>query len=321
MSSGLQFTETVKVSLRDSLPKFAPDPVLKLVPGVGDEGYTSLNKKTGLVYTTPKGFLPSSVLDLEIQYPEHFSVALGNEEDISKQVGSSVPVYSLPVGISYKDGSMTSAIVFRDAIVEYRTNIGVPSSKKSVIPGKDNVYGKTYYSVGIPEERFNMMESKVKEVYGIEMAKDPLSRGKIHNGYVWVNANVSKNHEPVCSVIKNAKQRDGQLLALMINFKQNIIVIEGDNVVRSFTFSLKQMQVIDTTDTASPGLATNIEFAVDTKAEATDKFWETFERLNTKSEPTGTRRMLPTGMTGSTGETTIVAGHDSSTINGGTTVV
>ncbi|KAI8611567.1 hypothetical protein BC830DRAFT_1198845 [Chytriomyces sp. MP71] len=310
MSSGFTLNETVIVSIKD------------ITKGV----YTVLNSKTGLIYTTRKGFLPAKISDIEVTHPEQFSVVLGPEEDISKQVGSTAPVYSLPLGISYMDRSMMSAVVFKSAFIEHRNNIGVPSAKKSVIPGKDNIYGKTYYSIGIPETWFKQLESRVFDIHGLPMTMNSAAHGKTHNGYVWFNANVAKNHEPTCSLVWAGKQRDRQLTALLTNFKQNIIgnvcctvslkrVVKNDKVFRSFTFSLKQVQVVYVTDISSPGLSTNVEFVNDIKEEVPDKFWSMVEKLTIKEDPSVSRRMLLSG-------SGLSASIDTnSTVIGGTTAV
>lgn len=49
------------------------------------------------------------------------------EEDITKRVNSAVPVFTTPMGIRYPDDSAGTAFSFRDAIVEYRPNIGMKS--------------------------------------------------------------------------------------------------------------------------------------------------------------------------------------------------
>lgn len=98
------------------------------------------------------------------------SVVFGNEEDISSRLDTAKSgVYTLPLGVMYEDNSAGVAFNFRDAIIEYRPNIGIPSTKQSSISGRPTNYGVTYMSVGIPLARYKWLKDDIEEVTGVPL--------------------------------------------------------------------------------------------------------------------------------------------------------
>ncbi|KAI8607976.1 hypothetical protein BC830DRAFT_1174818 [Chytriomyces sp. MP71] len=274
MEAGLTFESTIRPTVINATPLHKTVEGLKLVNNEGSGKYVSKSAITGNFMVLPEGFLPS-IMDAEDD-PDtgKRSVVLGAEEDIAAKVSSPSPIYTMPVGISYPDGSAVASLVFRNAIVEYRSNIGVISSKPSKIPGKQTSYGGSYFFVGLPLTRIVWMRDFIEGAHELPMSCHENHWGKEHNGYLWVNVNVS-NTKPIAKLVHSDGTKDDITLSSFLKMAGKNLIgsvcltatlkrVEDSGVLkRAFNFGIKFMQVTRTTLICSPGLANTVEFVED----------------------------------------------------------
>jgi len=256
--------------------------------------YVRRDPISGLFNTTPHGFLSAHPSQDEAP----IGIVLGREEDISARVGATSPTYTLPAGIAYENTSAGSTFAFRDAIVEYRDNIGIRSTKPSKIAGKETVYLGSYASIGVPAKRFDWMVDSVEREHGLKMARD-MKYGKRHNGYVWITANIS-TIAPT-SVIVSSTGTDRVLLqGLVKQLKQHVMGIvcttvslrrveENGELKRAFSFGLKCVQVLQTTKISSPPLSSTVEFIEDSQAFASTEILNVINAEKSKAQKSGTK--------------------------------
>jgi hypothetical protein len=72
----------------------------------------------------------------------------------------------MELGVGYSDGTQNVLFGFKDAIVEYRSNIGVVKTATTNINVPQACYGKTYLSIGIPERRYDFIYTEISERFG-----------------------------------------------------------------------------------------------------------------------------------------------------------
>jgi hypothetical protein len=285
-----------------STPLFRPDPNFELKLNEGTGTYVKKSPTSGLFNTTPKGFLESTLTDEDIN--DERLLALGKEEDITKRVNSAVPVFTTPIGIRYKDGSMGVALCFRDGIVEYRSNLGLKSATPSKVPGKETIYGVTYISVGIPEARYNWIVKQLAEVFELRVTSKDNVAPKIHNGYAWFVANISNDAKPQAHMIRGAHRESATLRSMLGVFEKSLIgvvtvtmslkrVLEDGELTYGFSMSLKAMQVSDITVKGSPKLANAIEFIEDKDVQTSDTIWSQLQRA--KPPPAARKPIVASG--------------------------
>lgn len=190
-------------------------------------------------------------------------VVLGREENIQTRVGASRPTYTIPVGVGYPDSGILLCVVFGDAVVEYRPTISQEGKPSLMIPNRINAYMKTYASIGLPQARVDWMVNSILEAHEMKVTVDTPKFGTLHNGYCWVNANISNAHEPEGILISRGKATHVGLRSYMINGKKSLLgnvcvtmslkrVVINENVVRTFGVAFKHIQIFGTTNLCSP---------------------------------------------------------------------
>jgi hypothetical protein len=194
-------------------------------------------------------------------------VVLGREDNIQARINSPMPTFTMPVGIGYPDDGICAGITIADCIVEYRTNIGIPS-KKTTIPGQKNVYLETYASIGIPQERLEWMTQNIKVNHRLDVDINTYKFGTLSNGYYWVSANISQGSTPIAFAVDGSGViKRPSLISLVRTMAKNLIGVmcltfsikrvydeQRSVALRTFGITLKSMQVTNITDLSAPKL-------------------------------------------------------------------
>jgi hypothetical protein len=172
------------------------EPEFKLGTPKGDpKSKFVIADKSGRCTTTQLGFLdPSLAKDAERGDPR---ILIGDERDITKQINSARPVTLIDLGVGYQDATQNVVFGIIKGILEYRTNLGIEkeSAISSGIP--KSCYGKTYVSIGIPEERYDFIYQEISERFGVPLTTNPNSVHKRHDGYVWLVCSLPRNVSPL----------------------------------------------------------------------------------------------------------------------------
>ncbi|KAJ3020819.1 UNVERIFIED_CONTAM: hypothetical protein HDU68_009956 [Siphonaria sp. JEL0065] len=284
--SALTFTSSLKTSVTANQPLFAPASGLPDKASIGKGKYVALHPVSKVHYTLPPGFLPSKLDEYDSNADENAPLRLvipGKEEDITKRVGSTTSTFTLPLMLAHPDEGVCSAFVMKDAIVAYRANIGKPSKKASVIPGKETIYMKSYAYIGLPADRVNWLISSLHDLHGLEIANTETYIGKFDGEYYWINTNISESVEPQVFIRDNSGETTiTSMMAFMRATKKSFlghacltislkrVEIEG-KFMRALSFSFKSMQLVSFSDATGPALASSVEFVEDKSAVATDE--------------------------------------------------
>jgi len=267
-------------------PPFVPESFAALKPSVGSRTYVTTSTTSGLIIPTVKGFLPSELDEIDDSHDgNERTIVLGEEQDIAQNVKSPIPINLIGVGIGFPDGACVAAMHFRDAIVEYRSNIGVESKRANVIPGKSNIYMGSYASIGIPLKRYEWIIECIKDVHSLEMATSSKGVPQIYQGYAWFIANIPSGDSPVAVVVGQGKSERMSLISLLSALKVSVRGIvcttatlkrveEEGRLKRVLGFTLKGIQVVDQTTVSSPPLKTAVEFVEDPASNASAGIWD-----------------------------------------------
>ncbi|KAH9806638.1 hypothetical protein DFH28DRAFT_1142715 [Melampsora americana] len=272
---------------------YVPDPVVLLKSDEATRKYVNRVVSSGGYLVTPDGFLPGELDEFDGEEDCRFVVAAA-EEDIAPKVNSNVPLITTLLGMAYPDGGECSSFVFKDAIVEYRENIGIVSTKASKIPGKVTSYMESYASVGFPTARFQWIKSQLEELHGLKLTDDPKITGTEHNGRLWFTANITGG-KPTAAIVKpDGTTTTISIFTLMGNVKKSLrgnvcvslslkrVVVNGV-VYRGFSVGLKHMQVLEMTDDRSPGLANAVEFRADVTQAASSALLAALNNIERKA--------------------------------------
>ncbi|KAJ3083782.1 hypothetical protein HDU99_006285 [Rhizoclosmatium hyalinum] len=173
---------------KDTSP-FKYDPSTKTVTFGKDAYATAAKLKAGL--------LSEGVDEGLIEYKKPPTspamwIVLTDEQDFTEKLNSEDRHISLATGgTMFEDFSVFDGILIKGAILEYRASVGKPpkagKGKYAKAKKDENIYGKEYLSIGIPEDIGNAVKDFIIHVHGLSI--DDKSFGNLQKGYYWQSNN------------------------------------------------------------------------------------------------------------------------------------
>ena len=234
--------------------------ILKASP---DNSFVSFDRTTGQYTCGPKGYLRENVdEDKDNGSPW---VRVEDETDISERLGSPTPLFTMNIGVGYNDESCGGLFVIEGAVLEYRNNIGIVTTKTFANRSAQIGYLVTYASVGIPEKRYEWLIGHIEQA-GVQVGDDEQKPMQHNNGKVWITANITNNTKPVMILRStDGTPQRGELAAGMAKIQRNVVgflfatmtlkrVATSSGIKHKIGMSIKAFQAIDITDICSPPL-------------------------------------------------------------------
>ncbi|KAJ3021556.1 UNVERIFIED_CONTAM: hypothetical protein HDU68_009574 [Siphonaria sp. JEL0065] len=181
---------------------FTYDPSTKNVTFSVDAYATAAKLKAGL--------LSEGVNEAQISYKKSavgpaMWVVLSDEQDFTQKLNSEDRHITLATGgTMFEDFSVFDGILIKSAILEYRPSVGKPpkagKGKYARAKKDENIYGKEYLSIGIPEDIGNAVKDYITHVHGLTI--DDKSFGNLQKGYYWQSNNADYDKIP-CIVMND----------------------------------------------------------------------------------------------------------------------
>jgi len=259
-----QFAQ-VTISGRNTAPPFEVPDISRLLV-VSAKGVHMQKLENGEYTVLSKGFLFADNKDIPV-------IVAGNEQDITGRLrkgrnrGDGGHTYTLPLGVGWKNGEMSSLFVIRGGVVEYRKNIGKAiGDDNDYVTGRAPTYMVTYASVGIPLATFSYI---VDSAAGLDLNIVKNEKDQINDDYIFMNVNITNGEDvPATMRMPNGSVKSLPLKTLIASLGKNLIGNVGlefslkrskdfDVDTREYQLSarIKLMAVTDTTHIRSPPLS------------------------------------------------------------------
>ncbi|KAJ3297336.1 hypothetical protein HDU79_003951 [Rhizoclosmatium sp. JEL0117] len=126
-------------------------------------------------------------------------IVLSDETDLTQKLNQEHRHVSLATaGTMFQDFSVFEGILVKGAVMEYRECVGkLPKNRTN-----QNIYGRDYLSVGIPEDIGNAVRDFIMHVHGLSI--NDKSFGTLHQGFYWQSNNA--DYDKVPCIAMNVRQ-------------------------------------------------------------------------------------------------------------------